>query len=94
VLLVFSVVFPYAKLLGLLVATSALAPISERWRARLHAMAVLTGKYSLLDIIVVAMMIVLVKFEGVAEVRALPGTILFCIAILLSIASGLCVRLK
>lgn len=94
VLLVFSVIFPYVKLLGLLLATSALVPIAPQRRDRLHTIAVLTGKYSLLDIIVVAMMIVLVKFDGVVEVRALPGTILFCVAILLSIASGLCVRLR
>jgi hypothetical protein len=38
-------------------------------------------------------MIVLVKFQGIAEVKALPGTILFCVAIFLSIASGFMVRL-
>lgn len=93
VLLVFSVIFPFAKLLAILIATSALAPLSATARRRLHHLAVITGKYSLLDILVVAIMIVLVKFQGVAEVEALPGTILFCVAIFLSITAGLVVRL-
>lgn len=93
VLFIFSIVFPYAKLISLLVATSALAPLSATARKRLHHLAVITGKYSLLDILVVAIMIVLVKFQGIAEVRALPGTILFCVAIFLSIAAGFLVHL-
>jgi paraquat-inducible protein A len=92
VLLLFSVVFPFAKLLSLLVATSALAPLSLKTRHRLHTLASVTGKYSLLDILVVAIMIVLVKFRHVAEVQARPGTVLFCLAILLSIAAGMCVN--
>ena len=53
----------------------------------------LTGKYSLLDILVVAIMIVLVKFQGIAEVRAQSGTFLFCVAIFLSMLAGLFVDL-
>jgi paraquat-inducible protein A len=93
ILLIFSIVFPFAKLISLLVATSSLAPLSGAARRRLHYLAVLTGKYSLLDILVIAVMIILVKFKGIAEVRALPATILFCVAIFLSIAAGLLVRL-
>ena len=94
ILLVFSVVFPFAKLIALLAATSALTRLSPKARHRLHHMAVLTGKYSLLDLLVVAIMIVLVKFDGIAEVRALPGTFLFGVAILLSIFSGVFVDLS
>lgn len=93
VLLVFSVIFPYAKLAALLVATSSLVSLSPLARKRLHHVAVITGKYSLLDILVVALMIILVKFKNLAEVRAMPATVLFCVAIFLSIAAGLCVDL-
>lgn len=93
VLFIFSVIFPFAKLLAILVATSALAPLSDKARKRLHYLAVITGKYSLLDILVIALMIVLVKFKNIAEVQALGATILFCVAILLSIAAGFMVRL-
>lgn len=93
VLFVFSVVFPYAKLVALLVATSSLVSLSATARKRLHHLAVITGKYSLLDILVVALMIILVKFKNLAEVRAMPATVLFCVAVFLSIAAGFCVDL-
>ena len=94
VLFAFSVIFPFAKLLALLAATSSLTRMSVVARKRLHKIAMLTGKYSLLEILVVAIMIVLVKFQGLAEVKAQPGTILFCIAILLSILAGVFVDLR
>lgn len=94
VLLVFSVVFPYAKLAAILVATSRMVKLSMKTRRRLAHVAHVTGRYSMLDILVVAVMIVVVKFDGLVEVRALPGTILFCAAVLLSIGAGLCVNLE
>jgi paraquat-inducible protein A len=94
ILLVFSVLFPITKLVMLLAATSSLVALSERSRKRLHKIAMVTGKYSLLDLLVVAVMIVLVKFGEIAEVRAQPGTVLFSIGVLLSIAAGLCVNFK
>src|SRR4051794_34441883 len=57
ILLIFSVIFPFAKLLALLIATSSLVSISTRMRHRLHFLASVTGKYSLLDILVVAIVI-------------------------------------
>jgi len=95
VLFLFSVVFPVAKLLALLAATSRLAPLSIVTRRRLHRAAELTGKYSLLDVVVVAVLVVLVKFRGLAQtqVEAEAGTIWFCGAILLSLLAGLLVKL-
>jgi paraquat-inducible protein A len=93
VLFTFSVVFPFAKLIALLVATSSLVNLSAVARRRLHHLAVITGKYSLLDILVVALMIILVKFKNLAEVRAMFATVLFCVAIFLSIAAGFFVDL-
>jgi paraquat-inducible protein A len=93
ILLIFSVIFPYAKLIALLIATSRLTNLSERARHRLHKIAQFTGRYSLLDILVVAIIIVVVKFQDLAEARALPGTYLFALAVFLSIAAGFCVNL-
>jgi paraquat-inducible protein A len=94
ILLVFSVIFPFAKLLAILVATSALMPLSTKARRRLHCLASVTGKYSLLDILVVAIVIVLVKFKGLAETQAQTGTTWFCIAIFLSILAGFAVKFE
>jgi paraquat-inducible protein A len=93
ILLIFSVIFPYAKLIALLIATSRLTRLSDRARHRLHKIAQLTGRYSLLDILVVAIIIVVVKFQDIADARALPGTYLFALAVFLSIATGFCVNL-
>jgi len=94
VIFAFSVLFPVLKLMMLLAATSRLVPIASDTRRRLHKFAAFTGKYSLLDVLVLAILIVLVKFEGIATVQVRIGTILFCIAILLSLAAGLWVNLK
>jgi len=92
-LLAFSVIFPYAKLLAILICTSRLAPLSAKTRHRLHWLASVTGRYSLLDILVVAIIIVVIKFDDVAEAKALAGTYWFCAAVFVSMASGLCVWL-
>ena len=94
VLGVFSVIFPFVKLLAILAATSRLALLSPRGRHLLARLAVLTGKYSLLDLLVVAVMIVIVKFDGLAEVSARVGVVWFTAAILLSLASGLLLDLR
>ena len=93
ILLVFSVIFPYAKLAAILAATSRLVPISTKVRKALHTAAKATGRYSLLDIVVVAIMIVVIKFDGLAEATARAGTYFFAAAVLLSILAGLCVKL-
>ena len=93
VLLVFSILFPYAKLLAILLATTRLVSLSLRVRHWLNNAAKVTGRYSMLDILVVAIIIVVVKFEALAEARALPGTTCFAAAVFLSILAGLCVNL-
>jgi paraquat-inducible protein A len=93
IILVFSVVFPYAKLLAILVATTRLLPLSAGARRRLHHLANVTARYSLLDVLVIAILVVVVKFDGLAEARALPGTYCFAAAVFLSIGAGLCVNL-
>ncbi|MCC6679417.1 MAG: paraquat-inducible protein A [Phycisphaeraceae bacterium] len=91
-ILLFSVVFPICKVTLLLVSTSAMVNLSQAQRDRLHTFAVVTGKYSLLDVLVVAIMIVVVKLGDVVTVRAEIGTYLFCAGVLLSMAAGFCVR--
>ena len=93
VLFVFSIIFPIAKILAILLATSGLMPLSLKARRRLHRAAELTGKYSMLDVLVVAVIIVLVKFNGLANAQAHSGTAWFCAAVLLSMLAGLCTRL-
>ncbi|HEY1628886.1 MAG TPA: paraquat-inducible protein A [Tepidisphaeraceae bacterium] len=94
ILLIFSVLFPIAKLTLILLATTSLVRFSTTARHRMHKFAVATGKYSLLDVLVVAVSIVVIRFGSLAEVRALPGTVVFCVAVLLSILAGHAVNLE
>jgi paraquat-inducible protein A len=94
ILLVFSVIFPFAKLLTLLVATSRLVPLSGKSRHRLHTVAALTGRYSMLDLLVIAVMIIVVRFDGMVDVKAEPGTVMFSVAVFLSIIAGFCTNLR
>jgi paraquat-inducible protein A len=94
VLLIFSVMFPIAKLTLILAATTSLIPFSPESRQRMHKFAVATGKYSLLDVLVAAVTIVVIRFGALAQVEAQPGTVVFCIAILLSILAGHAVKLE
>ena len=82
------------KLAMLLISTSAMVNVSQAKRDKMHTFATVTGKYSLLDVLVVAIMIVLVKFGEVVTVHAEVGTYLFCVGVLLSMMSGLCVNFE
>ena len=94
VIFLFSVVFPLAKLSLILAATSSLAPLSHAARHRLHHLAELTAKYSLLDVVVIALLIVVLKVDGLAEVKPGWGTFSFLAAALTSMLAGLSVDAK
>ena len=60
-------------------------PLNERLVKRLPAI-----DRTAADIDLIGHIIVVVKFEGVADARALPGTWYFAAAVFLSIAAGIC----
>jgi paraquat-inducible protein A len=81
----FSLVFPICKLivLGLL----WVVPLREERRtAVLHWLSVL-GKWSMLDVFAVAILVVAVKLGPLAKVHAENGVYFFCLAILLSMVT-------
>lgn len=89
ILLVFSVVFPLAKLAMILVASSSLVQMPRARREELCRIATLAGKYSMLDVLAVAVMIVVVKVDGMVEVSPSIGVLLFTIGIALSMLAGM-----
>jgi paraquat-inducible protein A len=90
VLFFFSMVFPFAKLSLLLVLWWG--PLAEsRRRSMLKWLAVL-GKWSMLDVFVVAILIVLVKIGPLASVEPQPGLYFFCFAILASMLTTMYVE--
>lgn len=85
VLFLFSVVFPLAKLgvLWAIWAGEVRGRRKERLLHRLHAL----GKWSMLDVFVVALMIVSVKLGALATAEPRPGIYVFTVSVVLSMAA-------
>ena len=94
IIFMFSVLFPITKACFLLLSTSALIPITKRNRSRLAHFAITTGKYSLLDLLIVALLIIIVKLDGLAQVEPMIGTAFFGSSVLLAMLAGLCVDFR
>jgi paraquat-inducible protein A len=82
VLLLFSGVFPVLKLLML--GALLVLPMRPRGRARLIAFTDALGRWSMLDVFVVAMFIVLARSALIAKAAPAPGLYVFCGAIVAS----------
>lgn len=78
----FSIVFPIGKLAALSVLWAA--PLGPVWRKRLLTGLAVAGKWSMLDVFVVATLIVLVKSKDIADANAGPGIYFFAGAVILS----------
>ncbi len=89
VILIFSVIFPLAKLAAILCA--CLGPEDAPLRRRLAKLALTLGKYSMLDVFVVALLILVFKLGGVIEARIAGGLYLFVLAIGLTTLANLAV---
>jgi paraquat-inducible protein A len=87
ILFFFSVVFPLVKLaaLGLL----WLAPLAEQRRQAVLRWLGILGKWSMLDVFVVAILIVLVKLGPLAKVQPERGVYWFAAAIFLSMITSM-----
>jgi paraquat-inducible protein A len=80
-ILVFSVLFPLLKLLLL---GAALNLPGDRQHGPLHWLT-LVGKWSMLDVFVVALLVVSVKLRGLAAVEVQPGAYAFAASVLLTL---------
>jgi len=87
ILFFFSIVFPLFKLaaLGFLWAVRLAEP---KRQAVLHWLGIL-GKWSMLDVFVVAILIVLVKLGPLVKVRPQPGVYWFAAAVFLSMITSM-----
>ena len=90
ILFFFSVVFPIVKLAALGVLWNV--PLTEGKRKTvLHWLGIL-GKWSMLDVFVVAILIVLVKLGPLAKVEPQSGVYVFCAAIVVSMVTSMYVE--
>jgi len=83
ILLVFTVGFPFLKISALLVLW--LQPgLQPNQMARVHGFVAHLGKWSMLDVFVVAVLVVLLRAGGLATIKAQDGLLLFCASVVLT----------
>jgi paraquat-inducible protein A len=86
VVLVFSIVFPVVKLLYLLLVSTLPAAELRRHAKRLKAIEWI-GKWSMHDVLVLALMIFFLKSQGIYDAASLPAVYFFTTAVALMILS-------
>ncbi|MCC0055817.1 MAG: paraquat-inducible protein A [Rhodobiaceae bacterium] len=93
VLGLFSVAFPTLKVITLTFAGASMT-ISGRHPRRLLAMSAALGRWSMLDVMVLALVIFYVKQTGLARAASLPGIWYFAGAVVLTIISAMVLSRK
>ena len=91
IVLVFSIVLPVTKLLYLLLVSTLPPAEIVRHQRRLHALEWL-GKWSMHDVLVLALTIFFVKSQGVYDASSLNGVYFFTAAVVLMILSYAWIR--
>lgn len=92
IVLLCSVVFPLTKLIALL--TMSLG--GSRWLSRGHHKAWVyhliewTGRWGMLDVLLVAILVAALKLGNMVEVTAGPGALAFCACVVLSLIASAC----
>jgi len=83
ILLVFTVIFPFVKISALLVLwlKRGLKPAQM---ATVYRFVSNLSKWSMLDVFVVAVLVVLIRSGGLAEIKAQDGLLLFCASVVLT----------
>ncbi len=83
-----SFVFPLAKLVGLLLVTGRFLPMSPGRRAASFRLIELVGRWGMLDVLLVAILVAAVKLGNLLEVKPGEGAALFALCVGLSLAAS------
>lgn len=83
ILLIFTVVFPFVKISALL-ALWLKPGLKLQQMARVYGFVSNMSKWSMLDVFVVAVLVVLIRSGGVATIKAQDGLLLFCASVVLT----------
>jgi paraquat-inducible protein A len=86
-----SIVVPLVKMacLLLLLIGNRHSHLGQRERTRLYRMVEFIGRWSMLDVFVVALLLSLVRFGIMADVRAGPGILAFCGVVVLTMLASM-----
>ena len=87
VVLLCSVVLPLAKLVGLVVLCTS-ERFSRRHKARFYLAVELAGRWGMLDVLLIAVVVAWVKIGDLVEVRPGPAALAFTACVLLSLIAS------
>lgn len=88
VVLLCSVVLPLGKLLSLLLITSPSVRLSREHRARTWRIVEWTGRYGMLDVLLVAVVVAWIKIGDLVEVTPGPAAFAFTVCVVLSLLAS------
>jgi uncharacterized paraquat-inducible protein A len=83
-----SVVIPLLKLLGLLSITLFASTLSRRWRAATYRWIEWTGRWGMLDVLLIAVLVAWVKVGDLVDVTPGPATLTFTLVVLCSLVAS------
>ncbi len=87
IILFFSILFPFLKLLLLFLLLNVFEDNSQRHQIYLHRLEMM-GKWSMLDVFVVALLLVTIKLDLVANVQIHYGVYAFASAVILTMLAN------
>jgi paraquat-inducible protein A len=89
VVLMFSIVFPFVKLLCLLVLGSRRVVNRSEHRAVVYRAVDAVGRWGMLDVMLVAVLLAYVKLGDMLAISPGPGVAAFCAMVVLSLMAGM-----
>jgi paraquat-inducible protein A len=88
IVLVCSVVIPLFKLLGLFALTAGNLLLSRRRRALTYRLVEWTGRWGMVDVLLVALLVAIVKLGDFVDVHPGPGAVAFAAVVVLSLLAS------
>jgi paraquat-inducible protein A len=92
VIFIASIIVPITKLLiliYLLISVQHNKPVNQLKRKKLYALTELIGKWSMVDVYVVAIMIALVHFGGLSQIEAGEGANYFLLVVIVTMIAAM-----
>ncbi len=89
VILLFSVVLPLLKILAL-IELSWLCSMQQRHRAWTYRWMEQIGKWSMMDVMLLALLVMMIKLSGVVQFHFGPALIAFVLCVSMSMISSIC----
>lgn len=88
VVLLCSVVLPAGKLAALFILSAGARSLGSRGRARTWHLVEWTGRWGMLDVLLVAMLVATLKLGDLVEIHAGPGALAFTVCVVLNLMAS------